>query len=167
MEGVSEEDKKFVTIELEAKEELELRVKEAEINTRKAAEYGQQLIHELSGIKLLKEQADQEIYELKNKLERSIQTYSSLEKYAAEDVEALKEANAKLIKDKETAEFHFKVKLDNVVEEQKTKEHEYETTVGELQESIKVFSGQLKEAQDLIMEYNSKEDTANKASGKL
>ena len=72
-----------------------------------------------------------------------------------------------MIKDKETAEFHFKVKLDNVVEEQKTKEHEYETTVGELQESIKVFSGQLKEAQDLIMEYSSKEDTANKASGKL
>ena len=97
---------------------MELRALEADANMRKAAEYGQQLISQISDLKKSKEHADQNIYELKNRLDAC----SVLEKAAAEDVEALKDANTKLMNDKEIAELQCAVKISKLLEEQKVKE---------------------------------------------
>ena len=123
---------------------MELRALEAEANMRKAAEYGQQLISQISDLKKSKEHADQNIYELKNRLDAC----SVLEKAAAEDVEALKDANTKLMNDKEIAELQCAVKISKLLEEQKVKELSYESDILRLEDRLKLRSEQLAEIQD-------------------
>ena len=121
---------------------MELRVHEAEANMRKAAKYGQHLISELSELKLLKEQGDQEIYELKNRLDACL----VLERAVAEDTEALKEANAKLMNDKEIAELQSSAKICKLVDEYKVEQLKYEETIQRLEKSLESTSEQLVEA---------------------
>ena len=75
-------------------DELKAREHEAKSNMEKAAEYGQQLLYELSVVKMSKEKAEQEVYELTNKLEREIHSSKAFEKEAADDMEHLKETIA-------------------------------------------------------------------------
>ena len=124
--------------------ELELRASEAESNMRKAAEYGQQLISQLADVRKSKEQADQEIYELKNRLESCL----SVQKAAAEDVESLKEANAKLMNDKDISDLHWSAKVTKLQEENKAKELDLEDSISRLDEDLKLRTQQLAEAQD-------------------
>ena len=150
-----EQDKKYKS--------MELRVEEAEANMRKAAEYGQHLISELSDLKKCKEQADQEVYELRNRLD----TCSVLERAAVEDIEALKDTNAKLMNDKEIAELQCAAKITKLLEGQKVKEIDYEATALKLEESLKLRSEQLAEAQDRFNRSSGRqEDDSSLTSGK-
>ena len=65
-------------------DELKLREQDAKLNMEKAAEYGKQLIYELNVVKMAKEKAEQEVYELSTKLEREVHAYKSFEKDYAE-----------------------------------------------------------------------------------
>lgn len=154
-----ETKKMFEDLKLQIDAEKKLRY-EADTNMRKAAEYGQQLISDLSELKLRKEKADQDIYDLKNKLEREKHTYSALEKDSAEDTENLKNANAKLLSEKEIADLQYNGKIAKLVKEQKIKEIELETTVEKLKENLKLTSEELKEAQDRLLKECGTKDTS-------
>jgi hypothetical protein len=154
-----ETKKMFEDLKLQIDAEKKLRY-EADTNMRKAAEYGQQLISDLSELKLRKEKADQDIYDLKNKLEREKHTYSALEKDSAEDTENLKNANAKLLSEKEIADLQYNGKIAKLVKEQKIKEIKLETTVEKLKENLKLNSEELKEAQDRLLKECGTKDTS-------
>ena len=154
-----ETKKMFEDLKLQIEAEKKLRY-EADTNMRKAAEYGQQLIYDLSQSNLRNEKADQEIYDLKNKLEREMHTYSSLEKDSAEDIENLKHANAKLSSEKEIADLQYNTKISKLVEEQKIKEIEYETIVENLKENLKLTSEELLDAQDRLLKDLGNKDTS-------
>ena len=126
--------------------ELELRASEAESNMMKAAEYGQQLISQLADVRKSKEQADQEIYQLKNRLELCL----SVKKAAAEDVESLKDANAKLMNDKDISDLHWSAKVTKLQEENKAKQLDWEDNISRLEEELELRAQQLAEAQDRL-----------------
>ena len=151
-----EHDKKY--------KDMELRVKEAEANMRKAAVYGQQLMSELSELKKSKEQSNQEVYAMKNRLDAC----SVLERASAEDIEVLKEANAKLMNDKDIAELQCSAKITKLLDGQREKELEYEATVLKLEESLKLRSEQLAEIQDRFNRSNEHQvDDSSLTTGNL
>ena len=96
--------------------ELKSREQVAKLNMEKAAEYGQQLLYELSVVKMSKEKAEQEVYDLSNQLERAIHTSKSFEKEATEDMENMKDTIAKLTNDKEILNLQFTAKVEKFVE---------------------------------------------------
>ena len=155
-----EQNKMAKVLELKIESEKQLR-REAEANMRKAAEFGKQLLCELQDLKLQKENADQEVYDLKNKLERKIHTSSALEKEAAEDLENLKDANAKLINDKEIAGLQNEAKVSKLVEEQKLKDIDHEKIIKALKDNLADISEQLAEAQHRLLEKSEKEDSSS------
>ena len=139
----------------------------AEANMRKAAEYGQQLLSENLGLKKSKELADQEIHELKNKLDREVSSNSAFQKEAAEDIDALKLVNSKLIEDNQLLISQSNSKINQLTEELKAKLLESESTIASLQERLKSSSEKLSAAQEEILYYEKTRNNLDGADGKL
>ena len=143
------------------------RAEVAEANMRKAAEYGQQLLSENLDLKKSKELADQEIHELKNKLDREVTANSAFQKEAAEDIDTLKLANSKLIEDKQLQISQSNSKINHLTEELKTKLLESESTIASLQERLKSSTEKLSVAQEEILSYEKTRNSLKDAHGKL
>lgn len=131
-------------------DELKLREQEAKLNMEKAAEYGKQLIYELNVVKMAKEKAEQEVYELSTKLEREVHAYKSFEKEATEDMDNLKDTIAKLTNDKEISNLQFTAKIEKLVEEEKEKKLEYEEAIQKLEENLESTSNELEEVKEKL-----------------
>jgi len=131
--------------------ELKSREQEAKLNMEKAAEYGQQLLYELSVVKMSKEKAEQEVYELTNKLEREVHTSKAFEKEAADDIENLKETIAKLTNDKELSNLQYTAKIDKINEASKEKNVEYEETIRKLEEKLETSAKELDDIREALM----------------
>ena len=131
--------------------ELKSREQEAKLNMEKAAEYGQQLLYELSVVKMSKEKAEQEVYELTNKLEREVHTSKAFEKEAADDIENLKETIAKLTNDKELSNLQYTAKIDKINDANKEKNVEYEETIRKLEEKLETTAKELDDIKEALM----------------
>ena len=111
----------------------------------KAAQYGKQLLYELDVVKLAREKAEQEVYDLSNQLERAIHTSKSFEKEATEDMENMKDTIAKLTNDKEISNLQFTAKIEKFVEEERVKKLEYEEAIRKLEGILAATLNELEE----------------------
>ena len=131
-------------------DELKTREKKAQLNMEKAAEYGKQLLYELDVVKLAKEKAEQEVYDLTHQLERAIHTSKSFEKEATEDMENMKDTIAKLTNDKEISNLQFTAKIEKLVEEESVKKLEYEEALRKLEGILEATLNELEEVKEKL-----------------